>query len=443
MVTSFIVFIFYIIFLFFSKERAYYYIYNIGVLLFGVFLCTKVEPSSISFVYHVIAIGMLLPIIPYLKKYLPFFVASIFVLFAYILIKFIGWHIDIIRMFMDLRISIFAVCLCLAMIEDIRRGRLNMRLLVKGLYILVLLQLVLAVFQYLFPSTGNFFVVVNADSGMDAADKAMKFGMNLLTGTLMTPSALAGFLDVLMFVLLVYELENRSMTFRKAIFLLMAVGIAFLTGIRTPFIFFVLFSTIYLFSYKRKLFFSFLPAFIVLSLIVVTTATVSQIGAVGRMLEGFTQMSSGMEGLEETTLGLSFLMIPYFIDNPLFGVSLGAGGYNIIGLYTLEDMSITDVYLIYILCEYGLIGLFFFLYPFFRINRLSSKAIHSSLILVKQSTVLLFVAYGVCLAIVDKGIFNYLTIVLLVTGIVLFSYNTRDLTDAPQKSISHLNKSKK
>ena len=136
-------------------------------------------------------------------------------------------------------------------------------------------------------------------------------------------------------------------------------------------------------------------------------------------------------------------MIPYFIDNPLFGVSLGAGGYNIIGLYTLEDMSITDVYLIYILCEYGLIGLFFFLYPFFRINRLSSKAIHSSLILVKQSTVLLFVAYGVCLAIVDKGIFNYLTIVLLVTGIVLFSYNTRDLTDAPQKSISYLNKSKK
>lgn len=426
MVTSFLVFLFYIIFLFFSKERAYYYIYNIGVLLFGVFLCIKVEPSSSSFVYHVIAIGMLLPIIPYLKKYLSFIVASISILVIYILIKYIGWHIDIIRMFMDLRISIFAVCLCLAMIEDIRRGRLNMKLLVKGIYILVSLQLILAVLQYLFPSLGSFFVVVDADSGMDAADKAIKFNMNLLTGSLMTPSGLAGFLDVSIFVILVYELENKSMSFSKVLFILLAVAIAFLSGIRTPFLFLVLFSAIYLFSYQRKLFFSFLPAFIVLLLVVVTTATVSQIGAVGRMLEGFTQLSSGMEGLEETTLGFSFLMIPYFIQNPLFGVSLGADGYYMLGVYTLADMSITDVYLLFILCEYGLIGFFLFLYPFFRINRLSSKYILPSTISVKQSTVLLFVAYGVCLAIVDKGIFHYLELVLLITGIVLFSYTKRE-----------------
>lgn len=431
MITSFLLFIFYIFFLYFCKERAYYYIYNIGVLLLGVFLCAKVEPSSSSFVYHVIAIGMLLPIIPYLKKYLSFIVASISVLVIYILIKYIGWHIDIIRMFMDLRISIFAVCMGIAMVEDIKRNRLNIKLLVKGIYILAMSQIILATFQFFIPSLSNYFLAIDPDSGVDAMDKAIKLNMNLLTGSLMSPSTLALFLDVVVFVIMVYELENRSITFLKALYMLLAVAIAFLSGIRTPFLFLVLFSAIYLFSYQRKLFFSFLPAFIVLLLVVVTTATVSNIGAVGRMLEGFSQLSSGMEGLEETTLWLSFLMIPYFIQNPIFGISLGVEGYNIIGGYTLADMSFTDVYLIFFLCEYGLIGFILFLYPFFRLKKMFSKSIPPSTISVKHSTVILFVAYGVSLSIVDKGIFNYLTVVLLITGIVLFSYNKGDSREHP------------
>ena len=425
MLTSLFILVFYFVYLFIYKDKTYYYIYHLCVLLFGAFLCTKVEPATSSYVHHVIAIGMLLPIIPYLRKYFRFILVSFAILIVYILLKIVGWHIDAIRMFMDLRISIYAVCFGLSMVENIKSDLLDMKRMVKWIYILVFIQIALAIFQYLVPSSGGFFVAVNEDSGLDAAGKAIKLNMTIITGTLMTPAALAGLIVVSLFVLITYELENKSVTFPKVLFVFLSIAVAFLTGIRTPFIFFLLFTSLYFFFYQRKLFYSFLPIFALIIIAFVTSVTISQEGAVGRMLDGFGQAFSGREGLEETTLGLSFVMIPYFLQNPLFGISLGINNYYIIGGYVLADFSTTDVYLMYILCEYGLLGLLVFLYPFFRFRTMSEK-VNNSPVIVKKATVLLYVAFGICLSIVDKGIFHYQELVLLIIGIILFSNNTQN-----------------
>jgi hypothetical protein len=370
------------------------------------------------------AIGFFLPIIPYLRKYFNFILVSFAILLIYILLKIAGWHIDAIRMFMDLRISIYAVCFGLSMVENIKRGLLDTKRFVKWIYILVFIQIVLAIFQYLVPSSGGFFVAVDEDSGLDAAEKAIKLNMTILTGTLMTPAALAGLIVTSLFALIPYELENKCVTFPKVLFVFLSVAVAFLTGIRAPFIYFVLFIALYFFIYQRKWFYSLLPIFALIIIAFGTSVQIGQEGAVRRMLDGFDQAFSGRGSLEETTLGFSLVMIPYFLQNPLFGISLGANGYYIIGWYALADLSTTDVYLMYMLCEYGLLGLLVFLYPFFWFRTISAK-VNNSPVIVKTTAVLLYVAFGICLSIVDKGIFHYQEMMLLIIGIILFSNNTQ------------------
>lgn len=406
-------------FFFGAKEKAYFYIYNLFVITVGVFLCAKVNATWNSLIYHIVPLAMFSTIIPHFKKYAPFVFSSLGLLLLYIVIKFIFWHVSIVRMFMDLRISIFAVCMGLSMIESIRKKQLNVNMLLKGLYFVVFIQLLIGVWQYLMPSINSFFFVVGDNATRDAEALSQYLNMNLILGTMMSPSMLSGFLALSFFVVLTFEVQNHSVNFVKLLWGGLTLLVLFLTGIRTPFLMLFLVTGVYLFCYQRKLFIRLLPLMIVVLALLFTTNVLNIEGSIGRMLQGFTQASSGLEGLSESTLGYSFIMIPFFLQDPIFGISQ----YDTtIARYLLDDMSKSDIYLLYILCEYGLVGLTIFLSPFFKIKKQSSKGSSSNGVAVKQSTVILYVAIGLLFSIVDQGIFHYTLVGLVITGIVLFSY---------------------
>lgn len=416
---AFLILIIYCV-LFLSKEKSYFYIYNLGVIMFGVFICAKWDSFSTSLIYHIVPLAMFMTIIPFLKKYLSFIAKAFAILLFYILIKGIFWHVNIIQMFMDLRLSIFAICMGLSMIECIRNKQFNVRKFLKGFYILISIQLLLGIAQYLIPSISSFFIVVDADATRDADALSQYLNMNLVTGTMMTPSVLAGLLAMSFFVLFSYEEKNNTITFGKVLFGLVLIAVLFITGIRTPFIMLVIFLGIYLFCYRRKLFLRLSPLFIAGIVMVFATNIIDYEGSVGRMFQGFTQISEGMEGLSESTFRFTFVMVPFFLHDPLFGSS----EYEIIAARLFfDDFSKSDVYFFYILCEYGIIGLLLYLAPFFRLKSLSQKNISDKIVAIKQSSVLLYVAFGISLSLVDQGIFHFTEVGILVIGIVLFSYN--------------------
>jgi len=405
--------------LFGVKEKAYFYTYNLFVITVGVFMCAKVDSSWVSLVYHIVPLAMFSTIFPHFKKYAPFIFSSLGFLLLYIVIKFVFWHVNIVRMFMDLRISIFAVCMGLSMIESIRKKQLNVDLLMKGLYFVVFVQVLIGGWQYLMPSINSFFFVVDDNATRDAEALSQYLNMNLIPGTMMSPSVLSGFLALSFFVAFTYEVQNHNLNFVKLLWGGLTLLVLFLTGIRTPFLMLFLVTGVYLLCFQRKLFVLLLPLMIVALVLLFKTNVLDIEGSIGRMLQGFTQASSGLEGLSETTLGYSFIMIPFFLQDPIFGISQ----YDTtIVKFLLDDMSKSDIFLLYILCEYGLVGLTLFLAPFFKFKKQSLKGVVQRGVEVKQSTVIMYVVIGLLFSIVDQGIFHYTLVGLVIMGIVLFSY---------------------
>ena len=401
-----------------AKEKAYFYIYNLFVITVGVFLCAKVNATWSSLVYHIVPLAMFSTIIPHFKKYASFIFSSLGLLFLYIIIKYLFWQVNVVRMFMDLRISIFAVCMGLSMIESIQKKQLNLNLLLRGLYFVVFVQVLIGVWQYLMPSINSFFFIVDDNATRDVEALSQYLNMKLISGTMMSPSMLSGFLALSFFVVFTYEVQNHSVIFVKLLWGGLTLLVLFLTGIRTPFLMLFLVTGAYLLCYQRKLFIRLLPLMVAALALLFTTNVLELEGSIGRMLQGFTQASSGLEGLSESTLGYSFIMIPFFLQDPIFGISQ----YDTtIAKFLLDDMSKSDIYLLYILCEYGLVGLTIFLTPFFKIKKQSSIG-SATKVVVKQSTVILYVAIGLLFSIVDQGIFHYTLVGLVITGIVLFSY---------------------
>lgn len=416
--------------LFLSKEKSFIYIYNLGVIMFGVFICAKWDSFSTSLIYHIVPLAMFMTIIPFLKKYLSFIVKAFAILLSYILIKAIFWHVDIIRMFMDLRLSIFAICMGLSMIEYIRNKQFSVRLFLKGFYILISIQLLLGIAQYLIPSISNFFIVVDTDATRDADVLSQYLNMSLVTGTMTTPSVLAGLLAMSFFVLFSYEDKNNTITFGKVLFGLVLLAVLFITGIRTPFIMLVIFIGIYLFCYRRKLFLCLSPLFIAGIVIIFSTNIVDYEGSIGRMFQGFTQISEGMEGLSESTFRFTIFLIPFFLQDPIFGFSQ----YDTVAAKLFFDgFSKSDVYLLYILCQYGLVGLSLFLIPFFKMKMLSYKEPKLSFLRINYSTIIYFVSLGLCLSIVDEGIFHFTEVGMVVMAIVLFSVDEKNVMDSMLK----------
>ena len=405
-----------------NKEKAYVFIYNFAVIMYGVFICAKLGSPYGSMIYHIVPFAMLIMVIPYIKKYISFIIYFFSILFIYILFKKIYWDINWIRMFMDLRISILALCMGLAMIEYINSNKLNINLFVKGIYILLLSQIFIGFIQYYFPSVNSFFIVEDPNAVRDT-DQIVEFlKMNLVTGTFMTPSVFAVFSAISFFTLFTYELNNSALTVKKWIFFISLFVVLFFTGIRTPFILLVLFLFIYIFCFKKKLL-VYIAFFIPILLnSVLNDSNINDVdGAIGRMLQGFQQASTGIDGLSESTFGYTFIMFTFFIQNPIFGISQYD---STISQLFFDGMSKSDVYLFYILCEYGLVGLLIFIYPFIKFKSLSRKtagmyALYN--IKLRNSIILLYLFFGLFLSVVDNGIFHYTTISMIVCGIVLNS----------------------
>lgn len=409
MILALLITIGYIVF-FLKEDKTNLYIYNLGVVLCASFLGLKLHMGNISLIYHIIPFACFLTVVPFWHKYAKFILFNLVLLILYLIFKELFWNLDTIKFFAVLKNSIFCSCIVFSFVENARLSKVDVKRIVRWFYMFACFQAILAIGQYLNDTVNSFFYVVDFEDGQDMADFAQKLNMKVITGTLISPSALSLFFACTLYILFIYETYKKDLTVRKS-FLLLTVMIAlFLTGIRTPILMLVLFITIYLTIYRRDLLRKYYPVLILLLIPLIVLALQESEGAIARLMTGITQISSGVEGLSESTFFYTMMMIPYFLQDPIFGVSLyKSTGYPLFpGIY-VDDMSVTDLYLLYLLCEIGLIGVILYLKPLFQIIKYIKIDVDKTLLY-------LIIFFGVSLGIVDQGIFHYSVIIYLLYG---------------------------
>lgn len=381
------------------------------------FIGLKFHIKATNLVYHIVPLACFVSLFPFLKKYSNYIFSYLGLLTVYMLFKQLFWDLNTFKLFAILKNASLCLCCCLSILEFFRLGKFNIERFVNALYFLFFLQVVIAVGQYFIPQFSNFFYVIDSDDGLSIVDYANKLNnMRIISGTLISPSTLACFLSTSIFVLFLYGIKSRTLTIKKISLLFVGLVVLFMTGIRAPFFILVLFLSFSIYRIKKAYFLTFL----LLSLMIYSSSLFTSTsylggGAAGRMLDGFNILSSGTSGLSGSTLTYSIMMFPFFLMDPIFGISLyKSTGYHLIANVYVSEMSVTDLYLMYLLCEVGIIGVILYILPLSKLRKV---------LIYKPSKKILFglLLFGILLGIVDQGIFHFSVLILLLYGIAILS----------------------
>ena len=405
--------------LFAKKDKTFFYIYNLCLVVFGPFIGLKLNCPSISVIYHIIPLACLLSLAPffYKKKYVKYVFFYLLALVLYLTFKSIFWNISAVKFFAILKNATFCACCCISMVEFYNQGQLNIKKIVNGIYCIVVLQVIIAIGQYYIPAVSNFFDVIVFEDGTEIQDFSSKLNnMRIIAGTMITPSNLACFLSSSFFVLFLNEIISPCKSRLKMSILLLTLVALFYTGIRTPFIILIIFLLVYTII-MQKMKYALLIMVPIIVLLLFFSRFMDIEGAAGRMFQGIGLLSGGLTGLGESTFFYSIMMIPFFFQDPLFGVSLyNVTGYQLAAGIYVNEMSVTDLYLMYLLCEVGIIGVLLYIYPLFRMRKLLPMKTN-------KKVFLLVIMFGIFLGIVDQGIFHYSVLIVLLQGVVMYTIN--------------------
>lgn len=397
-----------------KKDKTDFFIFHLFMAVSGFFICRKFGDDFSNLIHHIIPVMSFISVIPFWKKHNKLILVSLLLCIGYMFFKRLFWNIDLLSNILLLKNSIFSVCTLLALYEYDNLNKISTHKLRRAFFAILALQVVLSIVQYVVPSIARFFFVVkdsdNAFVDMGELSSKVK-DMTLLTGSMVSVAVLSGYLAFCNVILFMQNLlSDRKKSYW--ILLLLSLIAMLLTGIRTPFVIFVFFTACFLFFYKKQVFSAF-ALLGILSLVFIGSYAINvESGALGRMMEGYSQIADGTY-LESSTFSLSVMMIPYFLENPIFGISLHSGpGYSLLFSTTLEDLSISDAYLMFLLCELGIIGVLLYLAPIFY----SIKIVFKS-----YSKTYVYIVFAMCLAeaIVDQGIFSYNILIICLIGIYI------------------------
>lgn len=402
-------------------NKTAFYIFCLYMVTAGFWLCLKADSSMAPVIFHIIPLACLYSIYPFLKKYGKFLAFSFFIFILYLLFKSLFWEFSFFSNFMILKNSLFCICLGFSFWENYKVGKVNFNSFYNSIYFLLLVEIIIGWAQYFSNGVMNFFIV--EEYFWRGETTPLTFDINKFTldgkmmiGTLTTASSYSNFLSVVVFSLFLREILRPT----KSIVRYSIIGLGFVTlifaGIRTPLFMLLLFCMILLHRYKKHLFWAGVFVFVIALSSFSILALSDNTGTIGRILLGLEMIFSGNAAfLTDSTFIYSVLMIPFFLKNPIFGVSQYATtGYVLSSGHVLMDMSIYDSYLMYILCEVGIVGVWLFMRPLLKFRKKTNLPVDSFCY-----TVVL--AFGLSLSIVDRGIFSYVTLILLIFAIMLCS----------------------
>ena len=409
-----------LIILYCIKDRTWFYLTILIVVAMGMFVCLKLGSNTAPLLYHIVPLSCVLSIIPFYKKYFVFLVGSLGVLIVYLAFKAALWDFSFFSNFAVLKNAVFCVCIGLSMWENNRIGRVKLHRVINGVYLLLLFEITVSWLQFFFPFILDFCTIEECswrgETMILATSRTLLSAEGrIMIGTLLGASSFSLFLVICVFTLILQELLHPSKSKVKLVILVLGYITSFFTGIRTPFFMETFFILISFFYFKKSWFWLAFVAGVVLIPTLSIASLASGDSTAARMFLGIQLILSGNAGMLDSTLMYTIFLVPYFIQNPLFGVTLfNKTGYYMLSGHYLADMSTSDAYLMYLLCEIGLIGVSLFLYPIFKLRKKASVAIN-------KKAFILLIAFGLSLGIVDQGIFSYSCLVQILIGIIICS----------------------
>lgn len=420
-------------------NRTYFYVF----LLYSVFVIKSIitylgigAPPVVTYL-----LLFLLPFscLPYLKRIINFSLVYIAVYILYLILKYLWSGLPFIST-ATFYISPFVAFLgAVALFENIKRGRVNIRPFFNNLYIILIMHILVLYLQAAVPSIGDAmkmdYYLWNGKTVM-LVNEMHRFE-GLYPGFLISSVNSASFLSLSTVIIVLYDLISLGrIKLKHFLIILFVIPAIILTGIRAPLFVLVLLLVIIMLRYERKYV---IPVAIVMISIIFVFSSVFT----GRDVTGFERIQEGLSllsgkeqgGIADSTLGLSFLLIPFVLKNPLFGISLGeyktALGISIGG----EGLSSTDAQIVYTVCEIGIIGFMIWVLPFLKLfNKLKVDR--------KETGINLLLLTAFMLSIIDIGVFMLDFAFLFVVGCLILSCLSPSFYEINQSCINSLKKNR-
>lgn len=357
--------------------KTYIIILMMYSLFVGKFVVTKTGFSSPPLMNYVAMLLSLLLMIPLLNKYGLFLFKYVLLLVVYIGFKSLIWGMEFMPSLITYSGLLWCFFFCAIMIEGVARNEIDYKKLKKHFYLLFAFEGLLALSQYLIPSLSDWFYIDSwtwndvTRSEEDNTESFLLFVKSPTIGTLLQPQIYANIISIFIIIALCDILYNpKEIHAIKYSILLIGFVTCFLSGIRTPLLMVILMISYIIYKYKRKWFVYYILGIVAAVVIFMGKSLTDDTGSAARMQLGLLAISSGNSDLlMEQTIGYSLYMIPYFLHNPIFGISLG--DKYVLGRYVMSDFSSTDVQLMYYLCEIGIVGLLLILWPIIKFSKIS------------------------------------------------------------------------
>lgn len=353
------------------------YIFLLYLLFLGKFVVTKAGFAAPPLMNYITMLLSLLLMIPLLNKYGLFLVKYVFLLVIYIGFKSLIWGMEFLPSLITYSGSLWCFFLCAIIIEGVAQNEIDYLKLKKHFYILFAFEGLLALSQYLIPSLSDMFYIDSwtwngvTRSDEDNAASFLDFVKSPTIGTLLQPQIYANVISIFIIIAFCDILYNpNEKRVIKYSILLLGLATCFLSGIRTPLFMVIITLSYIILKFKRKWLIYYIFGVVAAVTIFVGKSFTDDTGSAARIQLGLQAITSGNSDLLiEQTIGYSLYMIPYFFQNPVFGISLGDN--YVLGRYHMSEFSSTDVQAMYYLCEIGIVGVLLFLWPIIKFGKIS------------------------------------------------------------------------
>ena len=350
-------------------------IFMMYMVFFGKFLITKAGISAPPLINYILMLMILVMMIKYISKYIRYIYVFLGVLILYIGFKTICFNMDFLPSIISYSNFLWCFFLCVLVYEPTKKGLIDSERIKRHFYLIFFVECVLGVTQYLVPSVYEYFHIASWSWNGTAIEEYVETNMSVaqvapIVGTFFQASTFANIIAIFVIIgccdLIYYP---KCLVFKLAV-VLSGFALCFLTGIRTPILMVFVVISFIIFKYKKQWLKYYIVGVVLVAVFFLDYALTDSTGSLARMQLGLLALFSGdMDLLSTQTIFYSFYMIPYFLSNPIFGISLG--DKYVVGSYVMSDFSPTDVQFMYILCEIGIIGFFICIWPLIKVAKIT------------------------------------------------------------------------
>jgi len=421
----------------YKSNRTSFYIYSIFFPFVGFFLLNKIGYDLAYTVINAELIAFLILACShrFSKDITKFIFIYLIVYLVYFFLISIFQHVSFLVRWNDYKSSLIYFVWGCMLFDDIKKNNVSSSRLIRFFFSLVVFELVISLLQYNFEPVRAFFRDVNY-IGMDGKIKEIRDDSKggLMYGTLSNVTNLANFLSLCFVICTTYFSIKNLFNQKKIIFIASILIVIMLAGIRASLLISLIMLVPILLKYKQQKLL-YVVAFFFILVTIAGGFSVGLGGEAGFEEGGFARSLSVFNYLsddnirEQTTLGMTFGILQYFLQSPLFGVGLHYnGGYMLRDThFYLEDFSYTDAMLVFQLVEVGIVGVIIYLWPLWKFMKITKGH------LINKSLLMYLFILLILSTIVDSGFMANNNLLLFFFSVVFFVDSAKQSYDMDLK----------